>query len=69
VPDSRVGVQKLPVLNHPWCPGRRGPPAETPGKDVTWGEMHVGALSAFLAAGCRVVYTPSLRRAVVRYDY
>jgi hypothetical protein len=39
------------------------------GKDVTWGEMHVGALSAFLAAGYRVVHTPSLRRAVVRYDF
>lgn len=39
-----------------------------PGKDVTWGEMHVGALSAFLAAGFRVVQVPSLRRAVVRYD-
>jgi hypothetical protein len=40
-----------------------------PGKDVTWGEMHVGALSAFLAAGFRVVHVPSLRRAIVRYDY
>jgi hypothetical protein len=39
------------------------------GKDVTWGEMHVGALSAFLAAGFRVVHVPSLRRAIVRYDY
>jgi GNAT superfamily N-acetyltransferase len=39
------------------------------GKDVTWGEMHVGALSAFLSAGFQVVHVPSLRRAVVRYDY
>jgi GNAT superfamily N-acetyltransferase len=40
-----------------------------PGKDVTWGELHVGKLSAFLAAGYRVVHTPSLRRAIVRYDF
>jgi hypothetical protein len=40
-----------------------------PGKDVTWGELHVGKLSAFLAAGYRIVHTPSLRRATVRYDF
>jgi GNAT superfamily N-acetyltransferase len=45
------------------------PMKPAPGKDVTWGEMHVGALSVFLAAGFRVVHVPSLRRAVVRYDY
>lgn len=39
------------------------------GKEVPWGEMHVGKLSVFLAAGFRVVHEPSLRRAVVRYDY
>jgi hypothetical protein len=30
--------------------------------------MQVGALSAFLAAGFRIVHVPSLRRAIVRYD-
>ncbi len=45
------------------------PMKPAPGKEVTWGEMHVGALSAFLAAGFRVVHVPSLRRAIVRYDY
>lgn len=45
------------------------PMKPAPGKDVTWGEMHVGALSAFLAAGFRIVHSPSLRRAVVRYDF
>ncbi len=45
------------------------PMQPAPGKDVIWGEMHVGALSAFLAAGFRVVRRPSLRRAIVRYDY
>ena len=38
------------------------------GKEVPWGELHVGALSTFLAAGFRVVHTPSLRRAVVQHD-
>jgi GNAT superfamily N-acetyltransferase len=45
------------------------PMKPAPGKEVTWGDMHVGALSAFLAAGYRIVHTPSLRRAVVRYDF
>lgn len=45
------------------------PMKPAPGKDVPWGEMHVGALSAFLAAGFRVVHVPSLRRAIVRYDF
>lgn len=45
------------------------PMKPAPGKDVTWGEMHVGALSAFLAAGFRIEHQPSLRRAVVRYDF
>jgi GNAT superfamily N-acetyltransferase len=45
------------------------PMKPAPGKDVTWGEMHVGALSAFLAAGFQIVHAPSLRRAIVRYDF
>jgi GNAT superfamily N-acetyltransferase len=45
------------------------PMKPAPGKEVTWGEMHVGALSSFLDAGFRVVHVPSLRRAIVRYDY
>jgi GNAT superfamily N-acetyltransferase len=40
-----------------------------PGKDVPWGELSVGALSAFLAAGFQIVHVPSLRRAIVRYDF
>lgn len=45
------------------------PMKPAPGKDVPWGELHVGALSSYLAAGYRVVHTPSLRRAVVRYEF
>ena len=45
------------------------PMKPAPGKEVTWGEMHVGKLSSFLAAGYRIVHEPSLRRAVVRYDF
>jgi GNAT superfamily N-acetyltransferase len=45
------------------------PMRPAPGKEVTWGELHVGALSAFVDAGFRIVHTPSLRRAVVRYDF
>ncbi len=45
------------------------PMRPAPGKEVTWGELHVGKLSSFLDAGFRIVHEPSLRRAVVRYDY
>ena len=45
------------------------PMKPAPGKDVPWGELHVGALSSFLAAGYRIVHTPSLRRAVVRHEF
>ncbi len=45
------------------------PMKPAPGKDVTWGELHVGKLSSFLAAGFQVVHEPSLRRAVVRYEF
>jgi GNAT superfamily N-acetyltransferase len=45
------------------------PMKPAPGKDVTWGEMHVGKLSTFLEAGFQVVHVPSLRRAIVRYDF
>ena len=45
------------------------PMKPAPGKEVTWGEMHVGALSSFLDAGFRVVHVPSLRRAIVRYEF
>lgn len=44
------------------------PMKPAPDKDVTWGELHVGKLSTFLAAGFQVVHVPSLRRAIVQYD-
>jgi GNAT superfamily N-acetyltransferase len=44
------------------------PMKPAPEKDVTWGELHVGKLSTYLAAGFQVVHVPSLRRAIVQYD-
>lgn len=41
----------------------------TPGKDITWGELHVGPLGAFLDAGFREVARPTLRRMVMRIDF
>lgn len=40
-----------------------------PGKDITWGEMHVGSRSVFEAAGFEEVTHPSLRRAIMRIDF
>ena len=39
------------------------------GRDVTWGEMSVGAESAFAAAGFRVVSRPMPRRVVMRVEF
>lgn len=39
-----------------------------PGKEITWGELHVGARSAFSAAGFRQVTHPTKRRYVMRLD-
>lgn len=44
------------------------PMAASVGGDVPWGEMSVGAESAFAAAGFRVVSRPVPRRVVMRVD-
>lgn len=38
------------------------------GKEVTWGELHVGALSVYEEAGLRAISRPSKRRVVMRID-
>lgn len=45
------------------------PMVNEPGREVTWGELNVGPLTAFLAAGYREVSHPTLRRVVVRLDF
>jgi GNAT superfamily N-acetyltransferase len=40
-----------------------------PGKTITWGELHVGALQVFAAAGFKEVTHPSKRRFVMRVDF
>ena len=45
------------------------PMRPAPGTEVTWGEMHVGHVNGFLAAGFRIVHEPSLRRVIVRYEF
>lgn len=39
------------------------------GKEITWGELHVGPLGAFVAAGFEVVGAPTKRRRVVRVSF
>ena len=41
----------------------------TPGKVITWGEVHVGSRSIFQAAGFTQVSHPTLRRVVMRIDF
>ena len=40
-----------------------------PGKEITWGEVHVGSRSIFADAGFTEVSRPSLRRVVMRIDF
>jgi GNAT superfamily N-acetyltransferase len=40
-----------------------------PGEEITWGELHVGARSAFADAGFTEVSHPTLRRVVMRIDF
>jgi GNAT superfamily N-acetyltransferase len=40
-----------------------------PGKEITWGELHVGARQVFAEAGFTEVSRPSVRRVVMRMDF
>lgn len=40
-----------------------------PGQELTWGELHVGALSVYEEAGLREVSLPSKQRVVTRVDF
>lgn len=40
-----------------------------PGKEITWGELHVGARQAFEEAGFVEVHHPTKRRVVMRVDF
>jgi GNAT superfamily N-acetyltransferase len=40
-----------------------------PGKEITWGELHVGARQVFEAAGLDEVAHPTKRRVVMRIDF
>ena len=45
------------------------PMLTAPGKEITWGELHVGSRSIFAAAGFAEVSHPSKRRFVMRIDF
>lgn len=40
-----------------------------PGKEITWGETHVGTRQVFEAAGFKEITRPTLRRVVMRIDF
>jgi hypothetical protein len=40
-----------------------------PGKDIPWGELHVGSYNTFIAAGFHEVTRPTKRRAVMRIEF
>lgn len=40
-----------------------------PGREITWGELHVGARQVFEEAGFKEVTHPTVRRVVMRIDF
>ncbi|MFI6814548.1 GNAT family N-acetyltransferase [Nonomuraea sp. NPDC050328] len=40
-----------------------------PGKEITWGELHVGAVQVFEEAGFTEVCRPTLRRVIMRVEF
>ena len=40
-----------------------------PGKEITWGELHVGARQVFEEAGFHQVGRPTVRRVIMRIDF
>ena len=46
-----------------------GYPMITFGREITWGELHVGSRSIFAAAGFAEVSKPTRRRVVMRIDF
>jgi len=40
-----------------------------PGKEITWGETHVGTRQVFEAAGFKEITHPTIRRVVMRIDF
>jgi GNAT superfamily N-acetyltransferase len=40
-----------------------------PGKEITWGEVHIGARQVFDEAGFKEVSHPTPRRVVMRIDF
>jgi len=40
-----------------------------PGREITWGELHVGARQVFEEAGFKEVSHPTVRRVVMRIDF
>lgn len=45
------------------------PMVTEPGKEITWGELYVGPVSAFAEAGFVEVSAPSKRRRVMRVEF
>jgi GNAT superfamily N-acetyltransferase len=45
------------------------PMITAPGKEITWGELHVGARQVFEEAGFRQLSHPTPRRVVMRIDF
>ena len=40
-----------------------------PGKEITWGEVHVGARQVFEDAGFEEISRPTARRVVMRIEF
>lgn len=73
--EPRTAYPKLRTSRIPW--GGRDEDKDDdgvwavadPGKEITWGEMHVGARQVFEEAGFTEITLPTARRVVMRIDF
>jgi hypothetical protein len=73
--EPRTEFPKLRTSRVPWFARERGaraleayPMITHPGKEITWGETHVGTRQVFEHAGFKEITHPTPRRVVMRID-
>ena len=68
-PVTAAQLTIVPANQASWAALEAYPMIATPGKEITWGELHVGSRQVFADAGFTEVSHPSPRRVVMRADF
>jgi len=68
-PVTAAQLTIVPANQASWAALEAYPMIATPGKEITWGELHVGSRQVFADAGFIEVSRPSPRRVEMRADF